>query len=98
MHKLPHQHIYDVINTSLPWGGRVWRGRLINTCPRSPSLCSAVPLFGRLFDWPDTNDLISTPPAPAGLRRGRVISHAWLILLLVQNRPLPTTYGVWGSV
>src|SRR6218665_738654 len=50
--------------------GRVWRGRVINTCPRSPSLCSAVPLFGRPFDRPDTNDLISTSPAPARLRRG----------------------------
>src|SRR6218665_2696041 len=70
MHKLHHYHIYDVINTSLPWAGRVWRGRVINTCPRSPSLCSAVPLFGRPFDRPDTNDLISTSPAPARLRRG----------------------------
>src|SRR6218665_3086109 len=45
-------------------------GRVINTCPRSPSLCSAVPLFGRPFDRPDTKDLISTSPAPARLRRG----------------------------
>src|SRR6218665_1606500 len=67
MHKLHHYHIYDVINTSLPWAGRVWRGRVINTCPRSPSLCSAVPLFGRPFDLPDTNDLISTSPARAHL-------------------------------
>src|SRR6218665_3529214 len=46
MHKLHHYHIYDVINTSLPWAGRVWRGRVISTCPGRPSLCSAVPLFG----------------------------------------------------
>src|SRR6218665_1700441 len=31
------------------------------------SLCSALPLFGRAFDLPDTNDLISTSPAPAHL-------------------------------
>src|SRR6218665_2737872 len=90
MHKLHHYHIYDVINTSLPWAGRVWRGRVINTCPRSPSLCSAVPLFGRPFDRADTNDLISTSPAPAA---GWGRRHAWLILLLAQNPPFPTTGG-----
>src|SRR6218665_1001420 len=46
MHKLHHYHIYDVINTSLPWAGRVWRGRVISTCPFVRlSLCSAVPLI-----------------------------------------------------
>src|SRR6218665_3297533 len=89
MHKLHHYHIYDVINTSLPWAGRVWRGKVINTYPRSPSLCSAVPLIGRPFDRSDTNDLIST--SPARLRRGGGRRHAWLILLLVQNLCFPTT-------
>src|SRR6218665_1644680 len=60
------------MNAVLGWGGRVWRGRVISTCPgRRPfvrlSLCSTVPLFGRPFVRPDTNDLISTSPAPAHL-------------------------------
>src|SRR6218665_969088 len=37
----------------LAWAGRVWRGRVISTCPFvRPSLCSAVPLFGRPFVRP----------------------------------------------
>src|SRR6218665_1041684 len=37
----------------LAWAGRVWRGRVISTCPFvRPSLCSAVPLFGCPFVRP----------------------------------------------
>src|SRR6218665_1507520 len=60
MHKLHHYHIYDVINTSLPWAGRVWRGRVISTCPFVRlSLCSAVPLISLTL-------MTSLAPRPRG--------------------------------
>src|SRR6218665_1274544 len=63
------RHLISIFMTSLTpqyrgCGGFGGGGEL------TPAPRSAVPLFGRHFDLPDTNDLISTSPAPARLRRG----------------------------
>src|SRR6218665_3062990 len=82
-------HNNDVTNTSLAWAGRVWRGRVISTCP------GRVPLFGCPFVRPDTNDLISTSPAPAHLllRNSFVLDDSSLrnSFVLVQNCQFTTT-------
>ena len=75
------RHLISIIKTSL-WlisgvEGVEGEGNL------HPPL-STVSLFGRLFVQPDTNDLTSAPgtrPRAQRPRRGRLISHASLILL-----------------